>query len=209
LSASYGENVAAGTGRGKSVAMHFLKPIPLAFAAAVALGTGCSSAPTQAPVVFARQSQTRGIAFRAGYHGVAFNACPATGMLVYVSDQVDGTVNIFAGHLGGQAPCGILNGFNDGEGLMVSSATFTQPKVRRAPASGHIIAVTRTRLRHMSTRRVAMKYRVTLRSLATDTSSPRTFSDAPVHPGRSLCGKNRLERWSRITRTPTAKRFTS
>ncbi len=49
---------------------------------------------------------------RAGYHGAGYNTCPAAGLLVYVSDQADGTVNIFAGHLGGQAPCGILTGFN-------------------------------------------------------------------------------------------------
>ena len=49
-------------------------------------------------------------------------------MLVYVSDQVDGTVNIFAGHLGGQAPCGILNGFNAGEGLRVSSGDLYATK---------------------------------------------------------------------------------
>lgn len=105
--------------------MRFLRVIQVAFAAAaVALGVGCSSAPTQAPVPFAAQSNTRGIMFRTGYYGAGFNTCPATGLLVYVSDQTDGTVNIFAGNLAGQAPCGILTGFNGAQGLMVSSGNL-------------------------------------------------------------------------------------
>jgi hypothetical protein len=110
---------------GRRLAMRFLKAIQVAFAAsAVALGSGCSNAPTQTPASFAAQSHTLGIMFRTGYHGAGFNTCPATGLLVYVSDQTDGTVNIFAGHLAGQAPCGILTGFNNGEGLMVSSGNL-------------------------------------------------------------------------------------
>lgn len=104
--------------------MRFLMAIQVAFAAAVVLGAGCSSARTQAPVPFAAQSHTRGSMFRTGYHGAGFNTCPATGLLVYVSDQTDGTVNIFPGHLAGQAPCGILTGFNSAEGLLVSSGNL-------------------------------------------------------------------------------------
>ncbi len=111
-----------------------LKAIQVALAtAAVALGPGCSSAPTQAPVPFAAQSRTREIIFRAGYHGAGFNTCPATGLLVYASDQTDGTVNIFAGHLAGQAPCGILTGFNSAAGLMVSSGNLYVPKAPPFP----------------------------------------------------------------------------
>ena len=44
----------------------------------------------------------------AGYNGASYNACPATGLLVYVSDDNDSTVNIFSGDLSGQAPCGII-----------------------------------------------------------------------------------------------------
>jgi len=114
--------------------MRFLKPIQVAFAAAaVALEAGCFSARTQAPVPFARQSHTRGVIFRAGYHGAEYNKCPATGLLVYVSDQADGTVNIFAGHLAGQAPCGILTGFNTGEDLMVSSGNLYATKGPPSP----------------------------------------------------------------------------
>jgi len=60
--------------------------------------------------------------FKAGYHGMGFNTCPAKGALVYASDQSDGTVNIFAGNLHGQSPCGIITiGPFSVSGLMVKS----------------------------------------------------------------------------------------
>jgi len=56
---------------------------------------------------------------RPGYHGASYNACPATGILVYVSDAADNTVNIFAGNLAGQSACGILTGFVEPQGITV------------------------------------------------------------------------------------------
>src|SRR5471030_618860 len=110
----------------------------LSAAAALVLLAGCSSGSALAPKmpsstqshvhsVMGRSTSVLGPAgmlrlnrhARAGYHGASFNACPATGILVYVSDAADNTVNIFAGNLAGQSACGILTGFVEPQGLAV------------------------------------------------------------------------------------------
>jgi hypothetical protein len=54
-----------------------------------------------------------------GYHGKSFNSCPTFGHVEYVSDVGDNTVNIFAGKFKGQAPCGIITGFLNPQGMIV------------------------------------------------------------------------------------------
>ncbi len=143
--------------------------------------------------------------FRTGYHGVGFNTCPATGLLVYVSDQTDGTVNIFPGHLAGQAPCGILTGFNSAEGLMVSSGNLY---VTKGPPSPNVQAYHRGGTSPFKTYFDAtcgdeVPGDVTVSDDGYVIAS--NVSDAPAHLGRSRCGKNRLARWSRTIRTRTVK----
>jgi hypothetical protein len=49
-------------------------------------------------------------------HGVTFNACPATGVLVYLSDAALGVINIYKG---GTTMCGQLSGFSEPQGITV------------------------------------------------------------------------------------------
>lgn len=110
----------------------------LSAAAALVLLAGCSSGSALAPKMpSSTQSHVHSVngrstsvlnpvgmlrighVARPGYHGASYNACPATGILVYVSDAADNTVNIFAGNLAGQSACGILTGFVEPQGLAV------------------------------------------------------------------------------------------
>jgi hypothetical protein len=93
----------------------------IAAGAAIALLIGCSGAgPTS--IAPKPQSPHTGTRFVPGdvpavvdpfdklYTGTARNivsrdSCPATGLIVYVSDYVDSVIDIFAGNLAGQAPC--------------------------------------------------------------------------------------------------------
>src|ERR1700719_4617471 len=90
----------------------------LALLAACSSGTALSPKPTtlqghshtingRSTSVLGPAGQLRMLHARPGYRGASFNSCPATGLIVYVSDSGDNTVNIFAGHLAGQAACGI------------------------------------------------------------------------------------------------------
>lgn len=89
----------------------------LGAAVALALISGCTSSSTYAPKPSMLRQMTR-----PGYHGAGYNTCPAKGAIAYVSDQGDGTINIFAGNFHGQAPCGILTiGHYALNGLMVKS----------------------------------------------------------------------------------------
>ena len=116
--------------------MRILTPLQaLGAAAAIALLTACSGTLAVAPKPSAPQghilsmmrpgtSVLNPIAMlklvrKAGYHGRSFNSCPALGHLEYVSDAGDNTVNIFAGTFGGQAPCGIITGFTNPQGMIV------------------------------------------------------------------------------------------
>ena len=49
-------------------------------------------------------------------HGVSYNACPATGTLVYLSDAANGVVNIYKG---GTTLCGQIGGFSEPQGITV------------------------------------------------------------------------------------------
>jgi len=110
----------------------------LSAAAAIASLAGCSSGSAIAPkpltlhgIAHVAQSQretsvvapldqlTLGLRARPRYRGASFNSCPPSGFIVYVSDAGDNTVNIFAGHLAGQSPCGIITGFDDPQGMTV------------------------------------------------------------------------------------------
>jgi len=93
--------------------MRFLASIQAVSTVALALLVGCSNgAPIppkpsawQVPVrqIFTREGSDVSIGIlalgqhhKAGYHGTSFNTCPARGMIVYVSDDNDGSVNIFS-----------------------------------------------------------------------------------------------------------------
>jgi hypothetical protein len=116
--------------------MRILTPLQaLGAAAATALLTACSGTSAIAPEPSTPQGHTlpmmrsgtsvlNPIALlrlvrKAGYHGSSFNSCPTFGHLEYVSDAGDNTVNIFAGKFAGQAPCGIITGFLDPQGMIV------------------------------------------------------------------------------------------
>jgi hypothetical protein len=49
-------------------------------------------------------------------HGVSFNACPATGTLVYMSDAALGVVNIYKG---ATTLCGQISGFSEPQGITI------------------------------------------------------------------------------------------
>jgi hypothetical protein len=54
----------------------------------------------------------------------AFDACPATGPLAYVSDFNDSVINVYAGNFAGQAPCAQLTShLHSPSGLYVDAAT--------------------------------------------------------------------------------------
>jgi len=111
--------------------MRLLAPIQAVSAAtALSLLAGCSNGSTISPKPSSPNDHANivgsfamGRNLKAGYHGASYSTCPSTGLLVYVSDQNDSTINIFSGDLAGQAPCGILTNLN-ASGLMVKSGTL-------------------------------------------------------------------------------------
>jgi len=130
--------------------MRFLVAFQAVSAAALALLVGCSNGTPispkpsawQVPVrsIFSRGNSdvsdgifTLGRHLKAGYHSASYNTCPATGLLVYVSDDNDRSVNIFSGDLAGQAPCGILSGSTAPQALMVKSGILYVPYGPPAP----------------------------------------------------------------------------
>jgi hypothetical protein len=108
--------------------MRHLTPIQVVSAAAAfSLLAGCSHGEAISPKPSTPNDRVQGRQLKAGYHGASYNACPSTGLLVYVSDDNDKTINIFAGDLAGQAPCGILIGPTPPQGLTVKSGTLYVP----------------------------------------------------------------------------------
>ena len=113
----------------------------LALLAACSSGTALSPKPStlqghshtvngRSTSVLGPVGQLRMLHVRPGYRGASFNSCPATGLLVYVSDAGDNTVTMFAGPLAGQAACGILTGFVEPQGLTVhNDALYVANKV--------------------------------------------------------------------------------
>jgi hypothetical protein len=113
----------------------------LAAAAALTLLAGCSGASsTIAPSPVSPQSARsamsrlpspwdhlhgRNIRAHKSRHFTSFDACPATGPIVYASDDTNNIVNIYAGKFAGQAPCGQIawSGFNFPYGLFVKTDT--------------------------------------------------------------------------------------
>ena len=55
-----------------------------------------------------------------GHHFKSFNACPITGSLTYISDFNNSVINIYAGTFANQAPCGILTGLTNPQGMFVA-----------------------------------------------------------------------------------------
>lgn len=96
-------------------------------AAALSLLAGCSSGAAISPKPSTPDDHVQGRQLKAGYHGASFNTCPPTGLLVYVSDDNDNSINIFAGDLAGQAPCGILSGTTHPQALTVKSGILYVP----------------------------------------------------------------------------------
>lgn len=96
-------------------------------AAAFTLFAGCSNGVAISPKPSTPNDHVQGRQLKAGYHGASFDTCPPTGLLVYVSDDNDDSVNIFAGDLAGQAPCGIISGSTHPEALTVKSGILYVP----------------------------------------------------------------------------------
>src|SRR5579863_1541685 len=79
----------------------------LCSASSLALLIGCSGAGSllHAPADGFVRADAR---FASLQHFEGFFSCPATGRLVYVSDYNHNLINVYAGRLEGQAPCGRL-----------------------------------------------------------------------------------------------------
>jgi hypothetical protein len=75
-----------------------------------------------------------------GYRGASFNACPATGLIEYVSLPGDGTINIFAGNFKGQTACGIITGFGLPLDIIVKSGTLYVPDIDGGQTEGNVKA---------------------------------------------------------------------
>jgi hypothetical protein len=86
--------------------------------------SGARSAMSRMPSAWDRSSGLRNHV-RAGRHFTSFDACPATGPLVYASDDTNNIVNIYSGKFAGQAPCGQIasSAFNFPYGLYVKTDT--------------------------------------------------------------------------------------
>jgi hypothetical protein len=128
----------------------------LSAAVAITLLAGCSGGSAIAPQGSTSQSQMHSIFGREslgpkgmlalrtrsaiGYHGASFNACPATGLIEYVSLPGDGTVNIFAGNFKGQAACGIITGFGFPLDMIVKSGILYVPDVNGQQTEGNVKA---------------------------------------------------------------------
>jgi hypothetical protein len=114
----------------------------LSMAAALSLLAGCFGASsTLAPNMVSPQSDMHSalnrvpgawdrlnslrIRAHSGRHFTSFDACPATGTIVYASDDTNNVVNIYAGKFAGQAPCGQIasSAFNFPYGLHVKTDT--------------------------------------------------------------------------------------
>jgi DNA-binding beta-propeller fold protein YncE len=109
----------------------------LSAAAALALFAGCSSGSAIAPTLRGSQSHARASmghvpalvgpigAMKIAYHAISgpgFDACPARGTIVYVSDFNNSVINIYSGRFQGQGPCGKLTkagGLLNPQGLFV------------------------------------------------------------------------------------------
>jgi hypothetical protein len=118
--------------------MRILTPFrTLSAAAAFALFVGCSSGAAIAPTPASPQASLRilngqvpGVLNEIGSLNITTQAnrvvghysCPLTGPIVYVSDQLDNAINIFAGKFAGQAPCGQLT-----SGLRVPNGLYVEP----------------------------------------------------------------------------------
>src|SRR4029077_703237 len=88
----------------------------LGAAVGIAIMASCSGGSGLAPSITSSQSGTK---FMVGHV-----ACPATGTIVYLSDAAHNVINIYAGKLAGQSPCGqITFGLNGLQGLFVDPAT--------------------------------------------------------------------------------------
>ena len=114
--------------------------LTLSAAAAIGLLAGCTSGSTIAPKPAVLESGAQlpmdrvagvfkpsglaGISIRPARHFTAFDACPATRTIEYVSDYNNGVIDIFAGKFAGQKPCGMLtSGLSGPSGLYVQPAT--------------------------------------------------------------------------------------
>ncbi|HEY5094768.1 MAG TPA: hypothetical protein VII69_06625 [Candidatus Eremiobacteraceae bacterium] len=100
-----------------------------AFSAALAftMFTGCSNSAAISPKLSTPNDHVQRRQPKAGYHGASYNACPSTGILVYVADDNDNSINIFAGDLAGQGPCGIISGSTSPQALSVKSGNLYVP----------------------------------------------------------------------------------
>jgi hypothetical protein len=79
----------------------------LSAAASLALLFGCSGAGTLVKVPTAASARAAG-RVATNRHFLSYYSCPAAGRLVYISDYNNNLINIYAGKLQGQAPCGRL-----------------------------------------------------------------------------------------------------
>ena len=117
-------------------ARSFTLLIALFAATTTALLTGCSGSSPIAPRPTSQQSHARSVLGRVpaavGFYGAlkintntvrhftGFDSCPASGPLTYISDYNNSVINIYAGALAGQGPCGqIVNGLQNPQGLFV------------------------------------------------------------------------------------------
>jgi hypothetical protein len=117
--------------------MRLITPMcAVSVAAAFTLFAGCSNGAAISPKPSTPNDAVRTLArhLKPGYHGASYNACPPTGLLVYVSDDNDKTINIFSGDLAGQAPCGILSATTYPQALTVKSGILYVPYGPPAPA---------------------------------------------------------------------------
>ena len=86
----------------------FTAPHALCAAVALALLAGCSgkSSSAIAPTPKSPQSGAHFARINTVHRFVSFDACPASGPIVYASDGTNNVINIYAGQFAGQAPCG-------------------------------------------------------------------------------------------------------
>jgi hypothetical protein len=121
--------------------MRVLTPLKgLSAAAAIALLAGCSGGGTSAlaPKTFTPQGHVHSLMGRVpvvvgplgllrvntntAHHFKAF-ACPAKGSITYMSDFNNSVINVYAGDLAGQAPCGQITGLLNPQGMYVKADT--------------------------------------------------------------------------------------
>jgi hypothetical protein len=134
----------------------------LSAAAALALLAGCSSGSALAPkpaglaghVMHTMGHQGSSMANPIGQlaltkhaisnaHKVSFNSCPATGVLVYVSDASNGVVDIYTGNpniVNNQTACGQLVGMAEPQGLTVHGGNLYVANTIGNGSSGNVLA---------------------------------------------------------------------